>query len=170
MSRLVCASFVVALAACAGSAPRGQAAPKQCEPKEIPAAWVAAGPVYRSCEVDQPAKAIGTVSVRGWEPSRPSRECNTALIEFVVDTTGQPVGSTARLVRATDAQLGSALLGTVPSRHYTPAVKNGRPVAQVVQESTIALLRVVSVVTSSRGQPSAPALPTGRQSTAGCKP
>jgi hypothetical protein len=113
--------------------------------------------VYRSCEVGVVAKAIGVAPRLVYTPANVRIACSSALIEFVVDSTGTPESIGARIVRATDADLGEALLATVNGRRYTPATLDGRQVRQVVRESVSLVARVVAV-SSGPGAPASPTL------------
>ena len=163
---LLVVSVVVALGACSTGAPRTGVRQKRCEPVELDARWTADGPVYRACDVDVMARPIGAPPRVSYQPTRPA-ECTTALVDFVVDSTGMPEVRSARIVRATDSDLGHALLSTVPERRYTPAVLDGRPVRQIAGISSVITMKVTAV-SSGPGTTASPVLRTPTRLT--CKP
>jgi hypothetical protein len=107
-----------------------------CEPEKIAASWLAAGPVFRDCEVDQKAAVIEPQVKPKWVPSSPSK-CNISIVEFVVDTSGKPEPKSERAVRYTDPGLSVVQLKTVPMNRYVPALKGGQPVRQVVRDAVV---------------------------------
>jgi hypothetical protein len=127
-------------------------------------AWMAAGPVYRDCEVDRKAE------LRGSEPRLPytppatgssSGRCYSAELEFVVDTAGVPVLSTVRERASNDRGMEEAMRAILPVRRYQPARLDGQPVRQlVVYRSAVSLVRVVS----ASGRPVGPVAPSRRPS------
>jgi len=157
-------------AACSGGVAKTAAEPRSCEPKELDAAWTAPAPVYRSCEVATPARQLGTPPRPDWTPPRPPQACNTALVEFVVDTLGVPEPMGARIVRATDSGLASALLASVPGRRYTPARTRDHAVRQVVRESYVLSVVTMTTVSTSGGQPARPVMPPRLRNGTNCRP
>jgi len=75
--------------------------------------------------------------------------CYSADLEFVVDSTGRPETSTARVVRANDSNYAQAVLATVPSWRYEPASRDGMPVRQIVTSHQAAAQVVVSAPAGS---------------------
>lgn len=128
-------------AACGWGTPKTAATPSHCEPERLAAGWTTAGPVFRSCEVDQEAKPVGAVPVIKWLPPTSSDRCNIALVEFVVDTMGVPEVQGARVVRATNPEFGLLQLKSVPARRYSAATRAGIAVRQVVREPAMMLVR-----------------------------
>ena len=145
-------SFVVLLVAVACGWRRPSiASSSKCEPATLAAVWTTAGPVYRSCEVDREAKPIGEPPAIKWTPPVTADRCNTALVEFVVDTLGVPEARGARIVRATNPEFGLLHLKSVAARRYSAATKAGIAVRQVVREPVMMLVRFdIREVGSSR--------------------
>jgi hypothetical protein len=116
---------VVVIALCSGCAAR-TGKPSACEP--VPGDFALAGQiVYAECGVDKKARLSTTLPRLDYTPSR-DRACVRAVIDVVVDSTGQPVQETARVVRSTDPALGLAVLNSLGDLRYDPALKDGRPV------------------------------------------
>lgn len=120
--------------------------------------WMAAGPVYRDCEVDRKAE------LRGSEPRLPytppvsgtsSGRCYSAELEFVVDTAGVPELSTVRARPANHRDMEEAMRSILPVRRYQPALLDERPVRQLVVYKH-ALTVMVQVVSSSSGRTTMP--------------
>lgn len=138
MQRLATTAAVLVL--CAGCATKSTAS-RTCEP--VPAEFSLPGQiVYRDCAVDQKARPqAGAPQVKYTPPRRPM--CARAIIDVVVDSTGHPVPETARVVRSTDPHFGLAVLQNLPSERYEPAIKDGRPVAQLIRvERTMSVVLV----------------------------
>jgi hypothetical protein len=122
---------------------------------------MAAGPVFRDCEVDRKAE------LRGSEPRLPytppatgssSGRCYSAELEFVVSAAGEPELSTVRARPANDPDMEQAMRSLLPMRRYQPALLEGRPVRQlVVYRVALGVIRVVSA--SGRVAPITPRRP-----------
>jgi len=84
---------------------------------------------------------MGAVPAIKWTPPVNTDRCNTALVEFVVDTMGVPEAPGARIVSATNPEFGLLLLKSVPARRYSAATKAGTAVRQVVREPVMMLVR-----------------------------
>ncbi len=93
-----------------------------------------AGPVYRDCEVDRPARLrTADLPVDYTPPANlGGSRCLRAEFQFVVDTLGHPEPPTVRPGRSNDRGLESALRATVPQLRYEPARLGNRRVRQVV--------------------------------------
>ena len=106
--------------------------PVRCEPKQLDSVWLAAGPVYRECEVDRPARLLNpTVPSEYLPPENVIQRCLTAVIYVVVDTSGSPELNTARIARTNAPEFGRALLRRAQSWLFEPARKSGVAVRQV---------------------------------------
>lgn len=70
--------------ASAGRGPRSAA----CTQPELDSLWFAAGPVYRACEVDVPARHENPYGVRIMFEPFGAQSCYDAQVRFVVDTSG----------------------------------------------------------------------------------
>jgi TonB family protein len=55
------------------------------------------------------------------------------LVQFVVDTSGNPVMNTFRILKSYHALFTSAVLQALPQMHFSPAELGGRKVRQLVQ-------------------------------------
>ena len=132
--RIASAVLLIALgiAAHACSKPGQGPSPARCEPKQLDAAWRAAGPVYRECEVDRPARLLNpTVPTDYLPPANVIQRCLTALIYVVVDTSGSPELSTVRVARTNAPEFARALMRRAPSWLFEPARKGAIAVRQV---------------------------------------
>ncbi len=145
-------------AAAALSPANAQQRKGRCTGETPDSAWLAAGPVYRDCEVDRKA------SLRGSPPKPqlsagarlPNKECYHAGFEFVVDTSGVPELGTVRPHPRNDQFLEDAVRAQLPQLRYEPARRDGLAVRQlVVFEQSVGVMFRVSV----SGRPSEPANP-----------
>jgi hypothetical protein len=152
---------IVAAAACssaAGSADSAAAAGGRCAPVSD-STLVAGGPVFRDCDVDRVARNL-TPNVRiAWEPRQDRNQrgtrCYVTEVEFVVGRDGRPEMATAPVVRASEAGMGTAVLQSLPTWRYDPAIKGGDPVRQLVQERRTMATATVAV-SSAGGRPAMP--------------
>ncbi len=118
------ATFVL-LAACASG---GRSA---CEP--VTGDYLEAGRVYSDCEVSRPAE------LKGWPRfERPQRMggaqiCYVAWYDYVVDTLGQPVASTLKLISTNNNEWAEIVRQDLSEARYEPAMKDGRLVQQLVR-------------------------------------
>ncbi len=120
----------VAILLCLGCAAR-TAQSSACDP--VPAEFALVGQtVYRDCNVDRKARQAGSFPRLEYTPSR-SQTCSRVVVDVVVDSTGRPVPETARVVRSTDPGFGLAVLNSLGVMRYEPALKDGRPVPQLVR-------------------------------------
>jgi hypothetical protein len=147
-----------ALAACASNPAQSA---RECTLSAADSAYASVAPVFRDCAVDTPAKAIiaplNFTPPAGVRPS-PGVTCYRAEVRFVVGVDGRPEAGTVQLVRTNLSSLGHSLLQSVPGWQYAPAVRDGVPVRQIVQESR-AVASVVTVTTSGSGSPPRPPAP-----------
>jgi hypothetical protein len=127
----LCAAWMTVAASC--GKPGQSPSPVTCVPTRLDSAWLAAGTVYRDCDVDRPARLLNpTVPTNYLPPADVIQRCLTALIYVVVDTHGTPELSTARIARTNAPEFARALLRTAQSWLFQPALKRGVPVRQVV--------------------------------------
>lgn len=144
------AATLAGFALACGGAPDGVADAGPCALAAQDSAYLASGPVFPECDVDRRAR-LTTPNVRlDYRPTavtRSGRQCEAAVVRFVVDRAGVPEVATARVLSATDAALGDAVLASLPHWRYRPAEKDGVPVRQVVQER-----RTLSIAISPQGQ------------------
>ena len=91
--------------------------------------------VYGVDEVDIPAAPLEGKSLRPDFPDSLLRAGSTGevIVEFVIDTLGVPVPGTAVILASTHPALSGAALAAVPPVRYTPAMKGGVKVRQLVQ-------------------------------------
>lgn len=158
---LVVVMATLFLAACASGGRSTAANLPSCRSAPVDSMFLGAGPVYGACEVDRQAMPIGRpafVSLPGSRmPSGPMPTCERADVEFVVDAQGIARADRIRTVRSNSIELLQALRDAVPTMRFTPALKDGQPVAQVFRYGTI---RTASVVRSAGSPP--PARPPRR--------
>jgi hypothetical protein len=151
--------LVVVTAACASS-PEGRSG-RECALAAADSVFIGAQPLYRDCSVDRPAQPV-TVRV-DFSPPMPTptqrgTTCYSAEVQFVVGADGRPERNTIRLVRPGTDRFADAVLQAVPNWVYTPAVRGGVPVRQLVRARPIAATAVVAVP-AGQGRPAPPPPP-----------
>jgi hypothetical protein len=98
--------------------------------------------VYPACATDRP---VTTPPLRVDMPNMapPATGCFSAKVQFVVDTTGRVINSTAKVVETNNGKYGEAVLAAVARRSYRPAELGGRKVRQLVRDSALVAYEVV---------------------------
>jgi hypothetical protein len=143
-------------AACAGHA-SGAARADRCPLHDQDSVYASStGPVYRDCAVDRRATLTNTdVHPQGAvAPGAPGPDrCYSVEMEFVVDAHGRPEVNTARIIRTNDQSFADAWLKTLPAFRYEPAMRNGVPVRQIVDERRTAATKTVVVRAGSMPPP-----------------
>jgi TonB family protein len=92
--------------------------------------------VYSADHVDRPARVDEAHPV---QPNYPpalyaARERGLVIAEFVVDTLGRVEDSTFGIVSSTAPPFSDAVRAALPYASYIPAIKDGHPVRQIVQQ------------------------------------
>jgi hypothetical protein len=100
-----------------------------CEPVSAELVRFVARAVYRDCEVT--TKAVLPRELRTVPYAGVTAGCVRASIEVVVDSAGWPLMPTARIVTTTDPAYAAVVIAALGRAQYTPAQKDGRPVAQL---------------------------------------
>ncbi len=104
--------------------------------------------VYQKCHVDREAKPKGNPPRMDWNPNQSDMRdgaCFSAEYRFIVDTTGLPIVSSIKRVRASNSDFGDAVQQQVEGMRYEPAMLEGRPVPfETVYRTSAAIRRVVS--------------------------
>jgi len=93
----------------------------------------AAGPVYRNCEVDTPAKPLTKTLKPNWGTmplSLPVGRCLVAGFTFVIDTLGVPEENTIRPQPHNSPEVEEVVLDLVKRWRFEPATLEGRAVRQ----------------------------------------
>jgi hypothetical protein len=124
--------LLLALAAPLASA---QQLKRRCTGEPPDSSALQAGPVYRDCEVDRPARLRTADLPVDFTPPAGNpggARCYRAELQFVVDTTGRPEPLTVRSGRSNDRNLEDALRGHLDQLRYEPARLANRRVRQVV--------------------------------------
>lgn len=137
---LVAVTATLLLAACASAGGSTAANRPSCRSAPVDSMFLGSGPVYGACEVDRQATMIGRpiFSPPGsGVTSRPIPSCERADVEFVVDANGVARTDRIKNVRFNSMELLQALRDAVPTMRFTPALKDGQPVAQVFRFGTI---------------------------------
>jgi len=119
----------VVLAACASGGARSDAASMRCAPI-VADSLISGVPVYPACGVTREARVVSTPMRPQYTPPA-GLTCVSAVVEVVVDAKGNVIPRTARVVRASDPSLGSAMLAALPNLRYDPATRDGAAVAQL---------------------------------------
>ena len=109
--------------------------------------------VYGVDEVDFPAASLEGKSLRPDFPDSLLRAGSTGevIVEFVIDTLGIPVPGTSAILASTHPALSAAVLAAVPAVRYSPALKGGTRVRQLVQVPIM-----FRIAPSSSAPPTAP--------------
>jgi TonB family protein len=109
--------------------------PKKSITADELAALVASATVYTEDQVDEPARADTTKLIQPFYPDslRAARVEGGAIVEFVVDTLGVPEAATVGIVAASHPAFGDAVRNAARGARFTPALRQGRRVRQVVQ-------------------------------------
>ncbi len=103
----------------------------RCSVSAIDSRIYGSGEIHRDCDVDQPAKLI--------DAPRPAVKlqqdpiCVFTELEFAVDEEGRPIAATARSKRGNSRKFTELTLKSLPDWRYSPAIKNGIAVRQVVK-------------------------------------
>lgn len=127
------------LAACASAGRPTAANRRSCRVVPVDSMFLASGPVYGPCEVDRQAAVIGRPTFAfppgtGPAPSR-TPTCERVDVEFVVDARGVARADRIRNVRSNSLEFLQAVRGAVATMQFTPALKDGQPVAQLFRYS-----------------------------------
>lgn len=133
---LILTATALGLAACA--APRNEPAPRALSVSEEMCldTTPAKAPVpreYYQTQVDTPAALLPGVFPRYPSALRETGITGSVLARFVVDTTGYVDICTFRAVRSTHPLFTESVRVALLGMRFTPAVKRGRRVRQVVQ-------------------------------------
>lgn len=158
----VIASGFAALTTIACSSATKSSASSSCRLTAADSALIASS-IYTDCSVDQRAvgqqtdvridAALASAGPRG-------EACYYAEVQFVVGTDGRPMPGTARLLRTNYQAVADAVLASVPTWQYRPAVLDGQPVRQLVKERKI-IATMTRVVVVSRGSAPPATSPSG---------
>lgn len=152
---IVVAGIGVFGAACASAGGGRRAA---CELSASDSVLARGRPLFRNCAVDRSARFVTNGGTRpDYRPSAPRTACYSTEVEFVVDATGKPETSTARVARGNDPAFGDAVLATLASWRYEPAIRDGVPVRQIVTSHQSMSTSVV-IVPKGSSPPSGPPL------------
>lgn len=114
-----------------------------CQLRSSDSTLMAGAPLYRECAVDTHAANL----TRGQGPmARPAGAlhdgCYSAELQFVVDTTGVPEQRTARVLTTNDQSYADAVIATLPTWRYKPALIGSTPVRQIVTEREATAIKV----------------------------
>lgn len=112
-------------------------------------------PVYLACQVDREAKPRGIAPRPDWTPSQGEVRdgaCFRAEFQFVVDTVGMPEVATIHDGSATSANFQQAVRDAIPRLRYSPAMRDGMPVRQLVSYKQLVGIRAMSS-SSPSGRP-----------------
>ena len=126
-----------------------------CDLSNRDSVFAVIGPVYRDCAVDRAAHLLNTQNHPDYRPTTPRSMCYSADLEFVVDSTGKPEVPTLRVVRSNDQGFAESVLAMARAWRYDPAIRDGRPVRQIVT-SHQAMATGVVVVPAGAPLPSRP--------------
>jgi hypothetical protein len=159
---LVALAGIVACASAGSGGPATASTRSRCALTNRDSTYLARGPVYRDCAVDDKAQLITNNTRFDFQPAASDNGCLAAEVEFVVDTLGKPEMGSVQVVRATTRAFGDAVAAAVPSFLYQPARVAGVRVRQIVSErrSVIVGRVVVPMGSAPPSRGSAPRAPT----------
>ncbi|HXD48549.1 MAG TPA: hypothetical protein VN600_07245 [Gemmatimonadaceae bacterium] len=103
--------------------------------------YVVGGPLYRDCGVDRPAHLVTSNVNPEFRVTGIPRTCYQATVEFVVSALGSPEPGTVRVLSSNDEQFADAMRVMVNHLRYSPGVKDGESVRQIVTERRAAAVR-----------------------------
>jgi hypothetical protein len=152
MLRVLSAGLMVGVAACASGASgapgasgaTGAAVAPQSAARCAPIvsdSLLGGVPVYPACGVGIEAK-LSSSPMRPQYTAPRGTSCVSATLSVVVDAKGQVVPKTERLIRTNDPALYTAMLVELPRLRYRPAMRDGVPVAQLVEIGWIINMQV----------------------------
>lgn len=149
---LLSLSIAVVIVAC-GSA--SQSSPSgRCTLLAADTVYFKRGPVYRACGVDQRAEGVNKSFRPDFRPDG-SQSCYSAVIEFVVDETGHPEMEDAKVLRSNNPAFADALKAAAAQWTYKPALRDGVPVRQIVEEGQRIATSIVAVPAGQAPRPPA---------------
>lgn len=132
---LVAVLAMLFLVACASGGGSTAANRRSCRAAPVDSMFLESGPVYGACEVDRPVAVIGRPSFAfppgSGTTTRHTPACEFAEVEFVVDARGVARTDRIRNVRSNSLELLQTVRGAVTMLQFTPALKDGQPVAQL---------------------------------------
>jgi hypothetical protein len=161
----------ILVSACAsahtGSPDASRASSAPCSLHADDSIYVVGGPLFRECAVDRPARLVTSNVYPEFRVTGLPRSCYSGTVEFVVGTNGNPEPGTVRVVSANDDQFADALRAMVTHLRYSPAIKAGVGVRQIVTERRTAAVRsevAQAAPATSAGSGSPPGSTTGSTS------
>ncbi len=101
-------------------------------------------PLYFEYQVEEPARVIEWERPHYPDSLKTAKVEGEVLIQFVVGLTGQMERGSARILRASHAAFARAVIATLGSAQFTPAVldiEEGQRVRQIVQQSFLFALK-----------------------------
>ncbi|MGZ8494052.1 MAG: TonB family protein, partial [Gemmatirosa sp.] len=109
--------------------------PKKSYTADELAALVATATVYTADQVDQAAQPDSANPIAPYYPDalKRTRTAGEVLVEFVVDTAGVPELETVGIVAASHPAFALAARDAVGAARFSPAIRAGKPVRQLVQ-------------------------------------
>jgi|GEM_PF-1720235 len=148
--------FVALVALLAPTLASAQKPKGHCSGTPPDSAEQAQGPVFRDCEVDQPAERLGGRPSINWDPPNPAYRSNVytclqTMVEFVVDTLGLPELESVRTISSNNSEFEQAVLASVGELRYRPARRQGEAVRQVVVYGLRARVEMLVVTTFGPG-------------------
>jgi hypothetical protein len=127
---LACALLIMSSASSAAA--QSRVGNKSCSVDKVDTVRYGTGAIYRDCEVDRAAKLRKDVQPEFEIPRRLS--CVNVELEFVVDSAGLVVDSTALVLSSNDTDFALVIRRSLKRWRYEPATKNGIAVRQVVRK------------------------------------
>jgi hypothetical protein len=133
-----------ALGGCASAGARAAAA-NDCVLSQDQVTLARGLPLYRDCNVDRKARlAITRLHPQFTPNSRGGPTCYSAMVEFVIDSTGRAEKESIHVVKTTDPSFGAAVADVVPRLSFEPAMKGGQTVRQIdTYEEKMSISKVV---------------------------
>ena len=154
-SRLTLLAVITLVTSCAKTGV-GKVTMTPCTISAADLALVQGAPLYPECAVERKAARLPLTMHPDFRPSAPPRNatCFSSDIELVVDSLGRPEVATARIVRTNDQAWADAVLATVPTWKFVPAIRENRPVRQIYKAHEQAA--VITIAVPAGGTPIPP--------------
>ena len=112
-----------------------------CSLRSEDSLYVVGGPLYRDCGVDRTAHLVTANVNPEFRVTGIPRTCYHATVEFVVSALGAPEPGTVRVLTSNDDQFADAMRVMVNHLRYSPGMKDGQAVRQIVTEHRAAAVR-----------------------------
>lgn len=91
-------------------------------------------PLYFEFQVEETARVVTWTTPQYPKSLRAQKVEGEVVLQFVVDTAGQMERQKLRILRSTHADFSDAVLATLSTARFTPAIRNSRRVRQLMEQ------------------------------------